>query len=109
MEKPEKKQKALKNMNKKTRAETNNKEKIDKVINLYGHKRTFGQRAADNLAKWAGSWTFILFFFIFLVLWMCANIYMWVNEWDPYPFILLNLILSCLAAVQAPVILMRAT
>ena len=72
----------------------------------YGHKRTFGQKAADALAKWAGSWTFIISFFIFLFLWIAANIYMWVQEWDPYPFILLNLVLSCLAAIQAPVILM---
>lgn len=68
--------------------------------------QTFGQRAADKLAKWAGSWTFILSFLILLGLWITANIYMWVNAWDPYPFILLNLILSCVAALQAPVILM---
>lgn len=67
---------------------------------------TFGQRAADSLAKWAGSWTFIITFFIFLLLWMLANVYAWTHEWDPYPFILLNLVLSCLAAIQAPVILM---
>lgn len=70
------------------------------------HKRTFGQRAADSLAKWAGSWTFIISFFVFLFLWMAANVYMWIQQWDPYPFILLNLVLSCLAAIQAPVILM---
>ncbi len=67
---------------------------------------TFGQRAADKLTKWAGSWVFIIFFLIILVLWICANIYAWVNAWDPYPFILLNLVLSCIAAIQAPVILM---
>jgi len=68
--------------------------------------QTFGQRAADGIAKWAGSWTFIIGFLIILGLWVTANIYMWVNRWDPYPFILLNLILSCVAALQAPVILM---
>jgi len=68
--------------------------------------QTFGQRAADGIAKWAGSWTFILSFLIFLGLWMAANVYAWVNQWDPYPFILLNLVLSCVAALQAPVILM---
>jgi len=68
--------------------------------------QTFGQRAADGIAKWAGSWVFIISFLIFLGLWMAANIYMWVNQWDPYPFILLNLVLSCVAALQAPVILM---
>ncbi len=68
--------------------------------------KTFGQRASDKLTKWAGSWTFIISFFIFLGLWMAANVLMWVKEWDPYPFILLNLVLSCLAAIQAPIILM---
>ncbi len=73
--------------------------------------RSFGQRAADNLTKWAGSWTFIISFLIFIALWMCANVYFFIQyklgkPWDPYPFILLNLVLSCLAAFQAPVILM---
>ena len=68
--------------------------------------QTFGQRAADGIAKWAGSWVFIISFLIFLGLWMAANVYAWVNAWDPYPFILLNLVLSCVAALQAPVILM---
>jgi len=73
--------------------------------------KTFGQKAADSLTKWAGSWTFILLFFIFLGFWMTTNGYFllrYINGEliDPYPFILLNLILSCLAAIQAPVILM---
>lgn len=68
--------------------------------------KTFGQKAADNLSKWAGSWTFILSFLIFLFIWILINIYAWISTWDPYPFILLNLILSCLAAIQAPIILM---
>jgi len=67
---------------------------------------TFGQRAADKLTKWAGSWVFIISFLVVLVLWICANIYAWINTWDPYPFILLNLVLSCIAAIQAPIILM---
>ena len=70
------------------------------------YKRTFGQKAADWVTKWAGSWFFIIGFFIFLFLWIGANVLMWINKWDPYPFILLNLVLSCLAAVQAPIILM---
>jgi uncharacterized membrane protein len=70
-------------------------------------KLTLGQRTADSLSKWAGSWVFIIGFFVFLSLWMATNIYAWLNTWDPYPFILLNLVLSCLAAIQAPVILMR--
>ncbi len=69
-------------------------------------KRTFGERAADNLSKWAGSWGFIITFLVFLLLWMAVNVYGWIQTWDPYPFILLNLVLSCLAAIQAPVILM---
>lgn len=68
--------------------------------------QTFGQRAADGIAKWAGSWIFIISFLIFLGLWMVVNVYAWIGEWDPYPFILLNLVLSCIAALQAPVILM---
>jgi uncharacterized membrane protein len=82
------------------------KKTIDEFKPFYGYKQTFGQKAADFLTKWAGSWAFIFFFFIFLGLWMSANIYAWIQEWDPYPFILLNLVLSCLAAIQAPVILM---
>ena len=69
---------------------------------------TLGQKSADWIAKWAGSWYFIIGFFIFLALWMSANV-TWIifgRTWDPYPFILLNLVLSCLAAIQAPVILM---
>lgn len=74
-------------------------------------KRTFGQRAADNLSKWAGSWYFILIFLLLLVLWIAGNTYLIVqyrlgNIFDPYPFILLNLILSMIAAMQAPIILM---
>jgi len=70
--------------------------------------QTMGQRVADKVTKWAGSWTFILSFTGFLILWMIVNTF-WIifrRTWDPYPFILLNLILSCLAAFQAPIILM---
>ncbi len=69
-------------------------------------KLTLGQRTADALTKWGGSWFFIIGFLIFLILWILINIYVWINAWDPYPFILLNLVLSCLAAIQAPIILM---
>lgn len=73
--------------------------------------RTAGQKAADNLTRWAGSWGFIFGFIFFLVVWMAINAYVLVRysagkPFDPYPFILLNLVLSCLAAIQAPVILM---
>ncbi len=84
---------------------------VKKGVNVLAHRlingnRTFGERASDGIAKWAGSWTFIIGFLVFLVIWMAVNIYAWVGEWDPYPFILLNLVLSCVAALQAPVILM---
>ncbi|MBK9736557.1 MAG: DUF1003 domain-containing protein [Saprospiraceae bacterium] len=68
---------------------------------------TLGQRIADKIASFGGSWTFIIFFFSFILIWIVINI--WVLLWqpfDPYPFILLNLILSCLAAIQAPIIMM---
>src|SRR5690606_14752946 len=66
-----------------------------------------GQRLADKIADFGGSWTFILLFLAFILLWMGINLYWLANKgFDPYPFILLNLILSCLAALQAPVIMM---
>lgn len=70
--------------------------------------RTFGQRASDALTKWAGSWTFIISIGILLAIWIIVNT-VWIffrDVWDPYPFILLNFILSTLAAIQAPIILM---
>ncbi len=67
---------------------------------------TFGQRAADGLARFAGSWTFIIIFFTILMLWIVVNAVLLSKPYDPYPFILLNLILSCLASVQAPIIMM---
>ncbi len=73
---------------------------------LLAGKRSLGQRSADKLTSWMGSWTFIITFMIFILLWMSLNIFAWINQWDPYPFILLNLVLSCLAAFQAPIILM---
>ena len=73
--------------------------------------RTFGQKSADFLTKWAGSWAFILSLFAFIAIWIGLNGYFLIQYWlgqsfDPYPFILLNLVLSCLAAIQAPIILM---
>ena len=69
--------------------------------------RTLGQKVADNVADFGGSWKFIILFGVFILLWILANIYILMNKgFDPYPFILLNLILSCLAALQAPVIMM---
>ncbi len=68
---------------------------------------TLGQRVADRVAAFGGSWKFIIFFSITIIAWIAGNVYILHNKgFDPYPFILLNLILSCLAALQAPVIMM---
>lgn len=67
---------------------------------------TFGQKAADALARQAGSWRFIITFAMTLGVWITLNSFAYIRNWDPYPFILLNLVLSCLAAIQAPVIMM---
>jgi len=68
---------------------------------------TFGEKIADKVATFGGSWTFIITFLSFLVVWILINVFIFLNKgFDPYPFILLNLILSCIAALQAPVIMM---
>ena len=67
---------------------------------------TFGERIADAVARFGGSWSFIISFGVVLVVYMCVNILLGRSAWDPYPFILLNLFLSMLAAIQAPVIMM---
>ena len=69
-------------------------------------KYTLGQRAADKIAKFAGSWAFIFSFTGVLILWMVVNAALAAKAFDPYPFILLNLVLSCVAAIQAPLIMM---
>ena len=68
---------------------------------------TFGQKLADSVASFGGSWTFIITFFSFILFWIIINIWFLATQsFDPFPFILLNLILSCLAAIQAPIIMM---
>jgi uncharacterized membrane protein len=68
---------------------------------------TFGERLSDRIAEFGGSWRFLITFFSVLFGWIAINgVLLMTRAWDPYPFILLNLILSCLAAVQAPVIMM---
>ncbi|WP_067175712.1 DUF1003 domain-containing protein [Sulfurospirillum sp. UCH001] len=68
---------------------------------------TFGQKIADKVAAFGGSWTFILSFCFFLFVWIAINVVWFHNQgFDPYPYILLNLILSCVAALQAPIIMM---
>ena len=69
-------------------------------------KYTLGQRAADAIAKFAGSWAFIFSFTSVLLLWMVVNTILAADAFDPFPFILLNLVLSCVAAIQAPLIMM---
>lgn len=69
-------------------------------------KYTIGQRAADKIAKFAGSWAFIFSFTGLLLLWMAINVLLAARAFDAYPFILLNLVLSCVAAIQAPLIMM---
>ncbi len=80
----------------------------DKLMNEdKKEKLTYGQRLADRVANFGGSWTFIIIFGTFLVCWIISNVIVLSNKaFDPYPFILLNLILSCIAALQAPVIMM---
>lgn len=68
---------------------------------------TFGERLSDKIADFGGSWTFIISFLSFILIWIVLNVFWFMNSgFDPYPFILLNLILSCIAALQAPVIMM---
>ena len=69
-------------------------------------EETFGERIADSVAKFGGSWTFIILFAAILLVYSGTNIALRQRAWDPYPFILLNLFLSMLAAIQAPVIMM---
>ena len=73
---------------------------------MSSRKAGIGQRAADTIAKFAGSWAFIFSFTGVLVLWMVFNVILATKAFDPYPFILLNLVLSCVAAIQAPLIMM---
>lgn len=83
------------------------KNKVAKNTSAIEEKNlSFGARAADNIAKFAGSWKFIIIFIVCLAGWIAVNILMMTKAVDPYPFILLNLILSCVAAIQAPVIMM---
>src|SRR3989344_8491178 len=81
--------------------------KVSKLdMKVLKDKRTLGQKLADEIAKWGGSWVFLSLLSLFLGIWVVLNTMMVINRWDPYPFILLNLFLSCLATYQAPIILM---
>ena len=81
--------------------------KIRNVNEIADEKMTVGERIADMVAKFGGSWTFIIAFGVFLAVWMAVNtVWLLTQPPDPFPYIFLNLILSCLAALQAPVIMM---
>jgi len=80
---------------------------LKNVNELADERMTFGERVADMVAHFGGSWPFIISFFVFLILWALVNTFvLWHQPPDPYPFIFLNLLLSCLAALQAPIIMM---
>jgi uncharacterized membrane protein len=79
---------------------------VKNLNQLHQEKLKVGDRIADGVAKTVGSWRFITIQSIILVVWLIVNIMAWVNHWDPYPFILLNLLLSFQAAYAAPIIMM---
>ena len=84
-----------------------NKILSEKIETAIEEKSTFGERVADRIAEFGGSWSFIIIFFSVLTCWIIVNVWWLTKEaFDPFPFILLNLILSCLAAIQAPIIMM---
>jgi uncharacterized membrane protein len=79
----------------------------ENVEEEYAEDRTFGEKLSDHLASFGGSWAFLITFGVLLVIWMAINLVMGeTRAFDAYPFILLNLILSCIAAIQAPIIMM---
>ena len=85
----------------------NNSVLSENIEEAIGVKQTTGQKLADKIASFGGSWTFIIIFFVFILFWMGINVWLLTKRtFDPFPFILLNLILSCLAAIQAPIIMM---
>lgn len=80
---------------------------IVSIVEEEEETRNLGQKVADKVADFGGSWTFIISFVVFISIWIGSNVFIFLNKgFDPYPFILLNLILSCVAALQAPVIMM---
>jgi len=79
---------------------------VQNINQVFEEQLTFGQRAADLVAGTMGSWGFIILQSLMLLLWIVLNVIGWVNHWDPYPFILMNLVLSMQAAYAAPIIMM---
>lgn len=83
------------------------KKTLSKNVNhVHKGKSSLGGRAADAMVKAVGSWGFVISFIVMIIIWMGINIYLLTHAFDPYPFILLNLVLSCVAAIQAPIIMM---
>jgi uncharacterized membrane protein len=74
----------------------------------YETQLSIGQKAADKVTKFCGSWTFIIVVIALIIAWITLNSLAFILHWDPWPFIILNLVLSCLAALQAPIILMSS-
>jgi len=72
----------------------------------FNKKSSLGDRVAEKISNFGGSWLFICSFLVFIFVWMIINVIGLLDDFDPYPFILLNLVLSCLAAIQAPIIIM---
>jgi uncharacterized membrane protein len=80
---------------------------VENIEEDFDDQRTFGERVSDILASFGGSWAFLISFFLFITIWMGYNLYVGEDRaFDAYPFILLNLVLSTLAAIQAPIIMM---
>jgi uncharacterized membrane protein len=98
----------IKKMNRQVIESIKNNESItQQVLETSMAPQTFAERTADKVASFGGSWYFIISFFVFMAIWIILNVVWLANSaFDPFPFILLNLILSCLAAIQAPVIMM---
>ncbi len=94
-------------MKKKVKKKTKpKKKKLKPQHPVFKTKLTLGQKSADIITSFCGSWTFILMVIAFIIVWMALNSIAFIFHWDPWPFIILNLCLSCLAALQAPIILM---
>lgn len=89
------------------KAFSTNKLLSENIEDTIDEEYTLTQKLADHIAEFGGSWTFIISFFLFIFIWILINLFVFMNKgYDPYPFILLNLILSCLASIQAPIIMM---
>jgi uncharacterized membrane protein len=84
----------------------NEKSKKESLKDLYNKLSQAGQTTSDKITEFIGSWAFIITFVVFVFVWVGVNLYAYIETFDPYPFILLNLTLSCLAAIQAPLIMM---